>query len=184
MVPGIRQRHAQRMDRPLYLASDDTIAESEFAIRINPRLPWRHRGTPRRRGRQLLLHASVPQLRIRNRHRRLAVRRRLTRSARGTPAHPKHHGFLARTGRGRFPRRHGRQPRQGRSRLLLDQTAVASGARTPGRNPPRCRADLGMGRSSQCAALRIRHGFPPTFRSLALPRPVSREPVFLRLRQR
>lgn len=49
---------------------------------------------------------------------------------------------------------------------------------------PRCRAGLGMGRSSQCAALRIRHGFPPTFRPLALPRPVSREPVFLRLRQR
>ena len=63
------------MDRPLHLATDDAIAESELAIRINPRIPRRHCGTSRRGGRELLLHAGMPQLRIRHRHRRLAVRR-------------------------------------------------------------------------------------------------------------
>lgn len=71
------------MDRPLHLATDDAIAESELALRIDPRIPRRHCGTSRRGGRELLLHAGMPQLRIRHRHRRLAVRRRLPEAVQG-----------------------------------------------------------------------------------------------------
>ena len=140
---GKDERNA--MDRPLHLATDDAIAESELAIRINPRIPRRHCGTSRRGGRELLLHAGMPQLRIRHRHRRLAVRRRLPRSGAGPAAHPRHHGLLARVGGGRLPRGHGRQPRQGRPRPLLDETLVAASASASGRNLPGSGARIGMG---------------------------------------
>ena len=145
VVPRIRQGRTQRMDRPLHLATDDAIAEPELAIRINPRIPRRHCGTSRRGGRELLLHAGMPQLRIRHRHRRLAVRRRLPRSGAGPAAHPRHHGLLARVGSGRLPRGHGRQPRQGRPRPLLDETLVAASASASGRNLPGSGARIGMG---------------------------------------
>lgn len=63
----------------------------------------------------------------------------------GRAAHPRHHGLLARVGSGRLPRGHGRQPRQGRPRPLLDETLVAASASASGRNLPGSGARIGMG---------------------------------------
>ena len=172
------------MDRPLHLAADEPIPRPEFAICIDSRLSGRHRRTPGRGRRQLLLHAGLPELRLRHRDRRLAIRCGFTRSAGRTPAHSRHHGLLAGLGLRRLPRRHGGQSGQRGSGTPLDVETVAAGACPPGRNAPGSGARFGMGQSPRGAARRLRHGLPAAFRAVTLPRPVPGESVFLRLGER